>query len=64
MSSTLLSIFSEVSDPRRGQGKMYPLAPILLFTVLATLSHPDCRCALTLIVARHRPQRALQIRYG
>ncbi|MEI8396986.1 MAG: transposase family protein, partial [Rhodospirillaceae bacterium] len=38
MSSTLLSIFSEVSDPRRGQGKMYPLAPILLFTVLAMLA--------------------------
>jgi len=38
MSSTLLSLFSQVSDPRRGQGKMYPLAPILLFTVLAMLA--------------------------
>ena len=38
MSSTLLSLFSEVSDPRRGQGKMYPLAPILLYTVLAMLA--------------------------
>jgi hypothetical protein len=38
MSSTLLSLFSEIPDPRRGQGKMYPLAPILLFTVLAMLS--------------------------
>ena len=38
MSSTLLSVFTEVSDPRRGQGKMYPLAPILLFTVLAMLA--------------------------
>lgn len=38
MPSTLLSIFAEVSDPRRGQGKMYPLAPILLFTVLAMLA--------------------------
>lgn len=38
MSSTLLSIFTEVPDPRRGQGKMYPLAPILLFTVLAMLA--------------------------
>ena len=38
MSSTLLSLFSELPDPRRGQGKMYPLAPILLFTVLAMLS--------------------------
>ncbi|MDE2171473.1 MAG: transposase family protein, partial [Sphingomonadales bacterium] len=38
MTPTLLSIFAEIPDPRRGQGKMYPLAPILLFTVLAMLS--------------------------
>jgi hypothetical protein len=38
MPSTLLSLFSEISDPRRGQGKMYPLAPILLYTVLAMLA--------------------------
>ena len=38
MPSTLLSLFSQVSDPRRGQGKMYELPPILLFTVLAMLA--------------------------
>jgi DDE_Tnp_1-associated len=38
MSSTLLFLFSELPDPRRGQGKLYPLAPILHFTVLAMLS--------------------------
>ena len=38
MPSTLLSLFSQISDPRRGQGKMYPLAPILLYTVLAMLA--------------------------
>jgi DDE_Tnp_1-associated len=38
MPSTLLSLFSEISDPRRGQGKMYPLGPILLYTVLAMLA--------------------------
>jgi hypothetical protein len=38
MQSMLLSLFSEVSDPRREQGKMYSLAPILLFTVLAMLA--------------------------
>ena len=38
MSSVLLTLFSELADPRRGQGKMYPLAPILLFTVLAMLA--------------------------
>ncbi len=37
MSSTLLSIFAEVSDPRRDQGRMSPLAPIMLFTVFV---HP------------------------
>ena len=38
MSSVLLTLFSELADPRRGQGKTYPLAPILLFTVLAMLA--------------------------
>lgn len=38
MSSTLLSLFAQVRDPRRDQGKMYKLAPILLFTVLAMLA--------------------------
>ena len=38
MSSTLLSLFRQISDPRRDQGKMYQLAPILLFTVLAMLA--------------------------
>ena len=38
MQSTLLSLFSQVADPRRGQGKMYSLPPILLFTVLAMLA--------------------------
>lgn len=38
MSSTLLSLFRQIADPRRDQGKMYPLAPILLFTVLAMLA--------------------------
>jgi hypothetical protein len=30
MSSVLLTLFSDLPDPRRDQGKMYPLAPILL----------------------------------
>ena len=38
MPSTVLSLFSQVADPRRGQGKMYPLAPILLFAVLSMLA--------------------------
>jgi hypothetical protein len=34
MSSVLLTLFSEFADRRRDQGKIYPLAPILLLTVL------------------------------
>ncbi len=36
--STLLARFAKLPDPRRRQGKMYPLAPVLLFTVLAMLA--------------------------
>jgi hypothetical protein len=36
--SRLLSALSEVPDPRRAEGKRSPLAPLLLFTVLALLS--------------------------
>src|SRR5688500_14166401 len=36
--SRLLEALSEVPDPRRAAGKRYPLAPLLLFTVLARLS--------------------------
>ena len=38
MSSVLLPLFSELADRRRDQGKIYPLAPILLFTVLGMLA--------------------------
>jgi hypothetical protein len=33
----LLDALSEVPDPRRTEGKCYPPAPLLLFTVLALL---------------------------
>ena len=36
--SRLLEALSEIPDPRRAEGKRYPLAPLLLFTVLALLS--------------------------
>ena len=38
MSTTLLSLFSEITDPRRRQGQMYPLPTVLLYTVLAIVS--------------------------
>src|SRR5688500_1929801 len=34
----LLDALGEVPDPRRAEGKRYPLTPLLLFTVLALLS--------------------------
>jgi hypothetical protein len=36
--SRLLAALADVPDPRRGQGKRYPLSYLLLFTVLALLS--------------------------
>ena len=36
--SHLLAALREIPDPRRAQGKRYPLAYLLLFTVLALLS--------------------------
>src|SRR3954452_13952207 len=36
--SRLFDALSEVPDRRRAEGKRYPLAPLLLFTVLALLS--------------------------
>jgi hypothetical protein len=36
--SNLLAALQDVPDPRRAQGQRYPLAPLLLFTVLALLS--------------------------
>jgi hypothetical protein len=36
--SRLLAALEEVPDPRRAQGKRYPLPYLLLFTVLALLS--------------------------
>ena len=34
----LLNYLSKIIDPRRGQGKRYPLKYILLFSILAILS--------------------------
>ena len=38
MPTYLLSMLSEVPDPRRAQGKVYALGPVLLFAVLAMLA--------------------------
>ena len=36
--SNLVAALGDVPDPRRAQGKRYPLPHLLLFTVLALLS--------------------------
>ncbi len=36
--SRLFEALNEIPDPRRAEGKRYPLAPLLLFTILALLS--------------------------
>ena len=36
--SHLFGALNEIPDPQRTEGKRYPLAPLLLFTVLALLS--------------------------
>ncbi len=36
--SNLLAALQDVPDPRRRQGKRYPLAYLLLFTILGLLS--------------------------
>ena len=38
--SNLLTALQDVADPRRAQGKRYPLPHLLMFTVLALLSGP------------------------
>ena len=56
MSSTLLSLFSQISDPRRGQRNMYPLGPILLFTVLAMLAGARSYRQVHAFIQAHLPR--------
>ncbi|QXG80046.1 transposase family protein [Rhodospirillum rubrum] len=55
----LLAALNEIPDPRRAQGKRYPLAYLLLFTVLALLSGArSYRGIITFLEQRrdHRPR--------
>ncbi len=62
MPSTLLSLFSHVADRRRGQGKMYPLAAILLLTVLAMLAGAKSYRQVHAFIHAHR--RRLNAAFG
>ncbi|MFC7455240.1 transposase family protein [Insolitispirillum peregrinum] len=46
-------MFSQISDPRRGQGKIHPLTPILLFTVLAMLAGARSYCQVHSFIRTH-----------
>jgi hypothetical protein len=45
--SQLLDALSEVPDPRRAEGKRYPLVPLLLFTSPASAALRSTSCAPT-----------------
>lgn len=52
--SRLLTALSEVPDPRRAEGRRYPLAPLLLFTVLALLSGATSYRRIIIFLDQHR----------
>ncbi|MBF0562006.1 MAG: hypothetical protein HQL37_08285 [Alphaproteobacteria bacterium] len=59
MSSTLLSIFSEIPDPRRGQGKIYPLAPICCSRCWRCW--PESGCIVRFMPSSRPPERRFQL---
>ena len=60
MQSTLLSLFSQIADRRRGQGQTYPQAPILLFTVLAMLAGARSYRQVHAFKRRYTPREHLE----
>ncbi len=58
LQSRLLDVLSEVPDPRRAQGKRYPLAPILVISVLATLAGAKSYRQIHSFMKLHRPRPA------
>ena len=52
----LLSALAEIPDPRRPQGRRYPLAHLLLFSVLAVLAGATSYRGIVTFLAVHRDQ--------
>src|SRR3954467_1052228 len=52
--AALLSALSGIPDPRRSQGKRYPLAHLLLFSVLAVLAGATSYRRIRLFIRLHR----------
>src|SRR4051794_41695373 len=50
----LLAALDRIPDPRRAQGKRYPLAPLLLFSVLAVLAGPPPSRRVRLFIGARR----------
>src|SRR5689334_21275569 len=50
----LLAALDRIPDPRRAQGKRYPLAHLLLFSVLAVLAGATCYRRIRLFIGVHR----------
>src|SRR3954467_13666884 len=56
--AALLSALSEVPDPRRPQGRRYPLAHLLLFSVLAVLAGATSYRGILTFIGVHRERVA------
>src|SRR3712207_9401740 len=52
--AALLAALSEIPDPRRPQGRRYPLAHLLLFSVLAVLAGATSYRGILTFVGVHR----------
>ncbi len=53
-STALLAALSEIPDPRRPQGRRYPLAHLLLFSVLAVLAGATSYRGILVFIGVHR----------
>jgi len=53
---TLLTMLSEIPDPRRAEGKLYRLPHVLLFTILAIVSGANSYRSVRTFMKAHRAQ--------
>src|SRR5271168_256973 len=58
----LLGLLAEVPDPRRGQGKLYELPYVLLFSILAIVTGCDSYRGIVTFIDVHR--RRLNAAFG
>jgi len=52
----LLDCLTTIVDPRRPQGRLYPLAPLLFVSVLAVLAGADSYRKIARFIDAHRPR--------